>query len=64
MTALSADQIKPGDKLAVLADASNPAAGFTAAVVDSVQPVQDPSGLFLPAISKPFLLVDGVVAPL
>lgn len=61
---LTTEEIKPGDRLAVVADEANPSAGFTAAVVDAVEVVEDSSGIYLPAISKPFMVLDGVIVPL
>lgn len=55
-----ASDVKPGDRIAVQAGA----AGFVAAEVTATEVVNADSGLFLPAISSPYLLVSGVVAPL
>lgn len=60
---LSAKDIKRGDKLAVLTDESNPAAGFTAVAVTGVERLQD-EGKYLPALSKPYIIANGVVTPL
>jgi len=50
-----------GDKLAVLLDESRPAAGFTAAIVTSVES-QEITGFY--TLESPYIIADGVVTPL
>jgi len=61
--AVSANQLRPGDRVAVLIDEANPSAGFTAATVDKVDHVLR-HGTYLPAIEKPYIVANGLVTPL
>lgn len=60
---MAASDIKAGDTLAVLADASKPssAGGFTAVSVASVQEVQA-AGAYTPIIDSPYIIANGAVA--
>lgn len=60
--ALDALHARPGQQLPV-ATSTDVDARFTTVVIDSVE-VVNATGKFIPAIAHPYLLVDGVVAPL
>jgi hypothetical protein len=57
-----AGKVKPGDLLAV-ATGDTLDATFTRAVVEKVEYLSAP-GKYIPAIEMPYILADGVVAPL
>lgn len=61
---IAAMAVAAGDKLAVLTDESDPAAGFTVVAVTSAAKVAA-SGMYLPVLkTSPYIIAEGVVAPL
>lgn len=61
-TAIAAKELAVEDKILVLADEASPKSGFVAATVTGITLANDTS--YLPALEKPYMVVDGVVAPL
>lgn len=55
--------IAAGDRLVLLADPQNAAAGFFVAAVTAVESVTA-EGMYVPAIESPYIVADGVVMPL
>lgn len=60
--AVQARDVAVGDQVVVLVDEKDPKAGFTAATVTKVEKVKEAS--YLPAIDKPYMVVDGAVTAL
>lgn len=52
-----------GDRLVVLADPTQPASGFVVAEVTQSEYIRA-EGMFIPTLEMPYMVVDGVVAPL
>lgn len=61
-TSVAAKDVAVGDRILVLAEESNPQSGFVAATVTGISMVNDTS--YLPALEKPYMVVEGVVTPL
>lgn len=59
---VQAQALRPGNRIVVLKDESNPSAGFKVVAVDSAERVRA-DGYYIPAIGRGYLIVDGVVAP-
>lgn len=58
-----ASSIVAGDRLVLLADPQNAAAGFFVAAVTAVESITA-EGMYVPAIESPYIVADGVVMPL
>jgi hypothetical protein len=56
-----AGAIQPDDMVAVLTDATNAEVGFTSVAITAVDAVEA-KGMYTPALDKPFIVADGVVA--
>lgn len=59
---MPANSVQAGDKLVLLVDPSDAAAGFVVAAVSSVETVEA-EGMYVPAVEMPYIIADGVVTP-
>lgn len=60
---VQASKVQENDLFAVVTDPENPAAGVTVVKVDAVEEVEA-EGMYLPVITRPFLIANDVVTPL
>lgn len=58
-----AENVRTGDLLVLMADPQDAASQFFATAVSLLEPVSA-EGMYVPAIESPYIIADGVVAPL